>query len=160
MPTPGVTTRSEGEGSNRRLVSDKQFRALMIRDGGCCTVPGCASTIGLEAHHVHFWMYGGKTIMANLVLLCRAHHHAVHDGDLRITAHGNEQFSFHRRDRNELMRHSDPARLIANRTPIENDHDQVSATATTTRWDGTHLDLDYAVATFAQDLTSTPRRSA
>ncbi len=67
-------------GASRRLVSDKQFRALMIRDHGCCTVPGCRSSIGLEAHHVQFWMWGGKTITANLILLCRAHHHAVHDG--------------------------------------------------------------------------------
>jgi hypothetical protein len=38
-----------------------------------------------EAHHVRHWIDGGGTDLANLVLLCRAHHHAHHDGEFRVT---------------------------------------------------------------------------
>lgn len=147
-------------GANRRLVSDKQFRALMIRDSGCCTVPGCRSTIGLEAHHVQFWVWGGKTVMANLVLLCRAHHHAVHDGAVRIVALGQERFRFHRSDGRELSEHSNPQKVVTTSTPIEIEHDDVEATAATTRWDGSRLDRPYAIATLAPGLTSSAKRSA
>ncbi|MFN2562121.1 MAG: HNH endonuclease signature motif containing protein [Jatrophihabitans sp.] len=146
-------------GANRRLVSDKQFRALMIRDFGCCTVPGCPSTIGLEAHHVQFWAWGGKTIMANLILLCRAHHHAGYDGAFRIVAVGDGRFRFHRPDGRELPVHSEPDKLSATPGRIEDEHDHVEPTAAITRWDGSHLDRHYAVATLAPGLTSAVRNS-
>jgi hypothetical protein len=147
-------------GANRRLVSAKQFRALLVRDHGCCRVPGCGSRFGLQAHHVQHWIYGGKTIMANLVLLCRAHHHAVHDNQLSIIALGHQRFRFHRADRRQLPAHSDPARLATTDAPIEDNHHHVHPTAATTGWDGTALDHDYAVACFAHRLTSTQKRSA
>jgi hypothetical protein len=147
-------------GANRRLVSDKVFRALLVRDGGCCTVPGCGSAAGLEAHHVHFWIWGGKTVMANLVLLCRAHHHAVHADELSIQALGQQRFRFRRRDGSELPTHVDPAALAAG-PPIERDHDHVAANAATTRWDGTRLDRHWAVAVLSDQLTKTkPQRVA
>ncbi|HEX2374877.1 MAG TPA: HNH endonuclease signature motif containing protein [Actinomycetota bacterium] len=37
-----------------------------------------------EAHHVRHWLHGGPTDLANLVLLCRAHHRAVHEGGWRL----------------------------------------------------------------------------
>jgi hypothetical protein len=147
-------------GANRRLVSDKQFRALLIRDSGCCTVPGCHSAVGLEAHHVQFWVWGGKTILDNLVLLCRAHHHAVHDGDLRIVAKGQGRFRFHRPDGRELPKHMDPETVSTTTTPIEAEHDHVRPTAATTRWDGSRLDRHYAIAALAPGLASSTKRSA
>jgi len=56
-------------GRSHRLVTDRQYRALLLRDGGC-GFPGCESTDGLEAHHVQHWLYGGRTDLANLVLCC------------------------------------------------------------------------------------------
>ena len=66
-------------GTSRRLVSPAQRRALMIRDG-CCQYPSCRRTTNLEAHHVVHWALGGPTDLDNLVLLCRFHHLAVHEG--------------------------------------------------------------------------------
>lgn len=142
-------------GANRRLVSDKQFRALLLRDGGCAH-PGCTNRVGLEAHHVQHWLRGGKTVLANLVLLCRRHHAAHHDGQLRITPVGAGRFAFHRPDGTPLGDRSAPAPA----TPIEREH-PVAATAATTRWDGTRLDLDYAIAALAPGLNTVQhRRSA
>jgi hypothetical protein len=143
-------------GANRRLVSDKQFRALLERDGGRCTVPGCASRIALEAHHVRHWIYGGKTVMDNLVLLCRAHHHALHESyEFRIVALGRGRFRFVRADGRELPGDVDRAEFAASQPPIGDAHRDVAPDAATTRWDGTRLDHHFAVAGLAQRLRRT-----
>ena len=38
-----------------------------------------------DAHHLRHWLHGGPTDLANLALLCRAHHRAVHEGGWRLT---------------------------------------------------------------------------
>ena len=70
-------------GRSRRLVSRGQRRALMIRDG-MCQFPGCHQLRHLDAHHVVAWARGGPTDLDNLVLLCRFHHTAVHEGGMTI----------------------------------------------------------------------------
>jgi hypothetical protein len=141
-------------GASKRLVSDKQFRALLVRDGGACSVPGCTSRIGIEAHHVRHWLYGGKTVLANLVLLCRRHHHALHEGEFRIVAEGRERFRFLTPDGRALPRHVDPS-TQATPGDIAARHSDVDPWAATTRWDGQRLDRHYAVAALAQHLHST-----
>ena len=42
----------------------------------------------------------------------------------------------------------------------EDENDHVAPTAATTRWDGSRLDHDYAVATLAAGLHSAQRRTA
>jgi hypothetical protein len=67
-------------GRSHRLVTDRQYRALLLRDHARCTHPGCTNTRGLEAHHIRHWIHGGRTHLANLVLLCPRHHQTHHDG--------------------------------------------------------------------------------
>jgi hypothetical protein len=38
-----------------------------------------------EGHHLDHWLDGGPTDLDNLILLCRAHHRAVHEGGWRPT---------------------------------------------------------------------------
>lgn len=127
--------------AHRRLVSAKQFRALLLRDQGCCTYPGCGNTLGLEAHHVRHWFWGGKTVMANLVLLCPRHHHAQHDGEFSIAPVRGRRFQFLRSDGTTLPAYVDPAPLAATGRPFEDEHAD-------------------AVAALAQNLNSTSRRTA
>jgi hypothetical protein len=76
-------------GRTQRLPNRAQRRALMARDGGC-RFPGCTERRYVEAHHVVHWTDGGLTDLANLVLLCWRHHHAVHEGGFRMTfEHGD-----------------------------------------------------------------------
>jgi hypothetical protein len=145
-------------GYNNRLVSTRQWVALLIRDGGC-QHPGCGSRIGLEAHHVEHWYAGGPTVMANLVLLCRRHHHAHHEGEFTIAPAGRGRFRFALPDGRELPAHVDPTRAGTTDDPVERDYDGIPASAATTRWDGRPLDLDFAVAGLAQNL-EVGRRSA
>ncbi len=39
-------------GRSHRVVSERLYRALLLRDAGRCTHPGCANTRDLQAHHV------------------------------------------------------------------------------------------------------------
>jgi Domain of unknown function (DUF222)/HNH endonuclease len=67
-------------GRATRVVSPAQRTALAVRDGGC-VVSGCdRPPAWCEAHHLRHWLRGGPTDLENLVLLCRAHHRAVHEG--------------------------------------------------------------------------------
>jgi len=71
-------------GRTRRLVSKALRRALMIRDK-MCRYPGCHQTRHPDAHHVIPWIRGARTDLKNLILLCRWHHTAVHEGGVTIT---------------------------------------------------------------------------
>jgi hypothetical protein len=71
-------------GRTTRVVTPAQRIALAVRDGGCM-FPGCQRPLAwCEAHHLWHWLDGGPTDLANLLLLCRAHHRAVHDGGWQL----------------------------------------------------------------------------
>ena len=67
-----------------RTPTAAQRRAVAVRDRHCqyprCRVPAewC------DLHHVIEWERGGATDLAALVLLCRRHHHALHEGGRRL----------------------------------------------------------------------------
>ncbi len=71
-------------GRKTRTIPPAIRRALKNRDGGCI-FPGCCNDRYVDAHHIHHWADGGETKMDNLVLLCRYHHHLVHEGGFGIT---------------------------------------------------------------------------
>jgi hypothetical protein len=63
-----------------RDATAKQRRALKRRDGGC-VFPGCHAPFDwCEAHHLWQHEVHGPTLLDNLVLLCKHHHHLVHEG--------------------------------------------------------------------------------
>src|SRR3954453_13455752 len=77
-------------GRRRRRATTAQRRALLRRDGGCAR-PGCPETRieRLHAHPLRHWLHGGRTDLANLVLLCDTDHGLVHDHDLVMSrSHG------------------------------------------------------------------------
>jgi hypothetical protein len=73
-------------GRRKRRATRAQRRALLRRDGGCAR-PGCLETRieRLHAHHMQHWLFGGRTDLVNLVLLCDKDHGLVHDLDLVMT---------------------------------------------------------------------------
>lgn len=75
-----------GVGRGRRLATRAQRRALLRRDGGCAR-PGCTETRveRLHAHHLRWWSLGGRTNVADMVLLCDVDHGLVHELDLVMT---------------------------------------------------------------------------
>jgi len=65
-------------GRKTRTIPPAMRRALAARDSRC-GLPGCGAR-QCVAHHVRHWADGGETRLDNLVLLCRRHHRAVHEG--------------------------------------------------------------------------------
>ena len=84
-PLGGAPTQPLAVGRTSRVVTPAQRVALAVRDGGC-GFPECGRPPAwCEAHHVRHWLHGGPTGLANLALLCRAHHRAVHGGCWQLT---------------------------------------------------------------------------
>ena len=75
------------DGRRSRTVPSAVRRALRARDRGC-RYPGCENHRFVDAHHVRHWARGGETTLTNLVLLCRRHHRAVHEGGYRVDQDG------------------------------------------------------------------------
>jgi hypothetical protein len=66
-------------GRKSRSIPPAMRRALRMRDEGC-RFPGCTNDKFVDGHHIEHWADGGETNLDNLVLLCRHHHHLVHEG--------------------------------------------------------------------------------
>jgi hypothetical protein len=80
----GAPTQPLEVGRTSRVVQAAQRTALAVRDGGC-VFPGCSRPLAwCEAHHLRHWLHGGPTDLANLALVCRTHHRAVHEGGWRL----------------------------------------------------------------------------
>jgi len=86
--------RTVGIGRRGRMVSGQMARLLRFRDGGC-RFPGCERRRWAQAHHIVHWGDGGGTNLANLVLLCHAHHRLIHEGGWRISGHPDKDLRFH-----------------------------------------------------------------
>jgi hypothetical protein len=77
-------------GRDQRLFTSRQRIGLAARDGGC-RFPDCdRPPTWCEAHHIEHWQRGGRTDIADGVLLCRHHHLLVHDNGWQITRNGSD----------------------------------------------------------------------
>jgi hypothetical protein len=75
------------DGRRSRTIRPAMHRALRARDRGC-RFPGCDNHRFVDAHHIRHWAHGGATTLENLVLLCRRHHRAVHEGGFGVDREG------------------------------------------------------------------------
>ncbi|MFQ5527098.1 MAG: DUF222 domain-containing protein [Thermoanaerobaculia bacterium] len=135
-------------GRKTRVISPALRRALTHRDRGC-RFPGCGLKF-CDAHHVRHWANGGETSLENLLLLCRMHHRSVHEEGYRVKRSADGEFRFFRPD----------GRAIPEAPPLPDLQDEaITALAqslveagvdldrmsTYPEWDGSGLDLAYAV---------------
>jgi hypothetical protein len=84
-------------GRATRTFTPDQYRAIMIRDGGC-RMPGCdAGPEDCHAHHTDYWENGGRTDLNVGIALCRGagHHRLIHEGGWTITGDTNGEVTFH-----------------------------------------------------------------
>jgi hypothetical protein len=69
----GVATGADGTpldvGRRTRTIPPAIRRALLLRDT-TCRFPGCTNYRFVHAHHIHHWLNGGDTSLANLITLC------------------------------------------------------------------------------------------
>jgi hypothetical protein len=76
-------------GREQRLFTSRQRTALTERDGGCRWT-GCErSPTWCEAHHIEHWARdGGRTDVADGILLCKHHHLLLHDHHWEVERRG------------------------------------------------------------------------
>jgi len=84
-------------GRTRRVYNADQRKAMRLRDKQCradgCSIPAS----WCEAHHEKPWSEGGRTDLADGVLLCSWHHHRAHDRRYQADKLPNGDIRFHRR---------------------------------------------------------------
>jgi hypothetical protein len=70
--------------SDRSSVITGKLRRLVLARDRHCQFPGCHRATGLDVHHIRHREHGGTNHPANLTLLCRFHHHRLHEGGWTI----------------------------------------------------------------------------
>lgn len=73
-------------------------RQVMRRDGGRCQVPGCQCSVYVDVHHIRLRSEGGTHDPEHMVVLCAAHHRAVHRGTLLLEGNVSGKLSFRHAD--------------------------------------------------------------
>jgi hypothetical protein len=113
--------------------------------------PGCESKF-CDAHHIEHWADGGPTRLRNLVLLCRTHHRAVHEGGYRVEYAETGELRFLTpkgwilpNTTPTLPLGDDPVRAL--QAAHQADGLEIGGTTGTPRWNGERLDLDFALLT-------------
>ena len=144
---PGGTVLDVGR--KTRTIPPAIRRALTARDRRCC-FPGCESR-HCDAHHVRHWADGGATRLDNLVLLCRRHHRAVHEGGFTVTWHDDGEARFRHPDGRPIVaappapRWTGPA-LASTDAHLQADGIEIGPGTATPDWHGERLDLPWAIA--------------
>jgi len=123
-------------GTRTRTIPPALRRALQHRDRGC-RFPGCEVRV-TQGHHIRHWAAGGPTTLGNLALLCRRHHHAVHEEGFRVARGPDGALRFARPDGRPLPEVAPPATV-----PEE----PVAALRARSDAAGLHLDARTACAT-------------
>ena len=136
-------------GRRTRTIPPALRRALAARDGHC-RFPGCRAR-RCDSHHVEHWAHGGATALDNLVLLCRRHHRAVHEGGFRVALGAGGKVRFVRPDGRPLEEApplpavvGPPLAPVAAR--LERAGIRVGPQTGTPAWRGERLDADWAVS--------------
>ena len=131
-----------------RTIPPAIRRALHHRDRGC-RFPGCGVRFG-QGHHIRHWAQGGPTTLANLTMLCRRHHRAVHEEGYRVDREPGGALRFRRPDGRLLPEVPRPPEVPGD--PVETLRAQnaaaglvLHARTATPGWLGERLDVGYAI---------------
>ena len=136
-------------GARTRTIPAALRRALRHRDGGC-RFPGCRFRF-TQGHHLKHWANGGPTTLSNLALLCRWHHRAVHEGGFQVLRLPDGELEFRHPCGYVLPQVPPTPELAGDTEAVLRTHAaaggvQVDATTLRPDWDGTRLNLHYAIS--------------
>jgi len=88
-------------------------RQVMHRDHGRCRVPGCRHSLYCDVHHVVTRQEGGGHDPDGLLVVCEAHHRAVHEGMIVIEGRVSTGLNFWHADGTEYGQTVTPAAAAA-----------------------------------------------
>lgn len=109
----------------------------------------------VQGHHIRYWSRGGRTALANLVLLCGYHHRLIHRKQFSVRVDEQQQLVFrdpHGRRLSEGCSGLLPAWMVPPLLPPAED-DLLPL------WTGEKLDLDYTVSVLLDWRSDRTRRS-
>jgi Domain of unknown function (DUF222) len=135
-------------GRRSRQIPPAIRRALSLRDRGC-RFPGCTNTRFLHGHHLRHWLHGGETSLGNLVQLCTAHHHLVHEGGWSAHLDADGALAFTAPDGRALP--PEPPREMVDdavaflRERAADQGLELGAETNLPEWDGNVVNYDWAV---------------
>ena len=136
-------------GRRSRTIPPPMRRALAARDGGC-RFPGCTHTRFVDGHHIEHWADGGETSLDNLVLLCRHHHHLVHEGGFECEKTTSGEVIFKDRSETRLPTHWALPGIAAEDYErwLDNEFFEpgIKPDACVARWRGERMDYQMAVS--------------
>ena len=127
-------------GHRQGIVRGLRRRQVEQRDEHRCQIPGCTRRGHLEVHHIKHRAHNGNNALPNLTMLCRFHHHRLHEGGWTAT-----------RTPDGLELHDPHGRRICSRPPVTTgDGTAVTAHQRTPddgqcQWTGEHLDINMAL---------------
>jgi hypothetical protein len=136
-------------GRRSRTLPPAIRRASMLRDHGCA-FPGCTNTRFLHGHHIRHWLHGGETSLDNIVMLCTAHHHLVHEGGWTVARGQDAALVF--ASPAGMAVPTEPSRewvddILARLSEWADDHGlDLGPDVNQPLWDGTRPDYDLAVS--------------
>ena len=135
-------------GARTRTIPPALRRALHHRDRGC-RFPGCGSRF-TQGHHIRHWANGGPTTLSNLALLCRRHHRAVHEKVIQLQRLATGDLEFRDMYGRVLAQVPQAPQLFGDseealRAATSAAGINVGPTTLRPNWDGTRLDLRYAI---------------
>ena len=135
-------------GARTRTIPPALRRALQHRDRGC-RFPGCGLRVA-EGHHLRHWAQGGPTTLANLALLCRHHHRAVHEEGYQVQRLPDGALQFRRPDGRLLPEVPAPAAVPADPVRVLRARHEALGLRLHPRtacpgWLGERLDLGWAI---------------
>jgi hypothetical protein len=130
-------------GRTSRLISPPLRALLGQLDGERCRFPSCDRTRHLHAHHVQFWAAGGRTDLANLLLVCARHHTLIHTEGYQLVLSQDRTLTVRTAADIPLPHHPD--------LPQHSAHDlDQTTTPFTSGWTGDRFNLDYIVTVMTQ----------
>ncbi|MBI4933008.1 MAG: HNH endonuclease [Actinobacteria bacterium] len=137
--------------STKSSVVTGRLRRLVLARDRCCQFPGCGRRAGVDVHHLRHRGKKGNNALENLTLLCRFHHHRMHEGNWTVERCGEHL----------VFTAPDGRSFSDNPRPSSGHAGQVWSKGRTaddgrSQWCGDSLDLDHALAA----LGSAPRENS
>ena len=72
------------QGHATRAIAPALRRKLEFRANGNCEIPDCVCKLWLDIHHVDGWAQTKTHPPDRLLVVCSAHHRAIHEGNLSV----------------------------------------------------------------------------
>jgi hypothetical protein len=103
-----------------------------------------------QGHHIRHWAQGGPTTLANLLILCRFHHRAVHEEGFQVEREPDGELHFRRPDGRLLLEVPPPGEVPGDPFGVLRAWHQATgldlhAHTATPGWLGEPLDVSYAL---------------